>query len=46
MNGQSHYVISSPNGIVKQIPLDQARLDKKLAITIARNGWEPVNGGK
>ncbi len=35
----SHYVIRGPQGVMKQIPLAEARADAKLAAAIARNGW-------
>lgn len=41
----SQYVISGPDGVMKQIPLDQARGDSKLAASIKRNGWEAIPDG-
>jgi hypothetical protein len=38
----SHYVITGPQGVMKEIPLDDARADRKLAAAIQRNGWEPL----
>lgn len=38
------YVIRGPQGVMKQVPLDEARMDQKLASAIARNNWEPVDG--
>lgn len=35
----SHYVITGPQGVMRQIPLDEARGDRKLAKAIERNGW-------
>lgn len=42
----SHYVITGSTGVMKQIPLEEARADPKLAAAIKRNGWEPINGGQ
>ena len=42
-NGQ--YVIRGPQGVVKEIPLEDAREDKKLAAAIQRNGWEGIPDG-
>jgi hypothetical protein len=37
------YVIAAPDGgIMKQIPLSEARGDRKLAAAISRNGWESI----
>jgi len=38
----SLYVIRGPSGVMKQIPLDEAREDTKLAAAIRRNGWETI----
>lgn len=38
------YVIRGPQGVMKEIPLDEAREDRKLAAAIRRNGWGPVDG--
>ncbi len=38
----SNYVIRGPQGVMKQIPLSEAREDKKLAAAIRRNGWEGI----
>lgn len=39
------YVITAPDGgVLKEIPLSEAREDKKLAAAIARNSWEPIDG--
>lgn len=40
----SHYVIRGPQGVMKQIPLTEARQDSKLLAAIERNGWEEVDG--
>lgn len=40
----SHYVITGPSGVMKQIPLAEARADPKLAAAIRRNGWEQIDG--
>lgn len=41
----SVYVITAPDGgVLKEIPLADARGDKKLAAAIARNGWSPIDG--
>lgn len=41
----SQYVITGPRGVMKEIPLDQARGDPKLAAAIKRNGWEAIPDG-
>ena len=41
----SQYVIRGPQGVVKEIQLDQAREDRKLAAAIQRNGWEAIPDG-
>lgn len=41
----SNYVIRGPEGVMKQIPLSEAREDKKLAAAIKRNGWEAIPDG-
>lgn len=41
----SQYVITGPSGVMKEIPLDQARQDKKLAASIKRNGWQEIPDG-
>lgn len=39
------YVITSPDGgAMKEVPLSEAKGDKKLQAAIARNGWEPLDG--
>lgn len=38
------YVIRGPQGVMKEIPLDQARQDSKLAQAIQRNGWGSLDG--
>lgn len=38
----SQYVIRGPMGVMKEIPLVEAREDGKLAAAIKRNGWEPI----
>ena len=43
----SMYVITSAHGVVKEIPLDEARSDPKILAAIKRNSWEEIpNGGK
>jgi hypothetical protein len=41
----SNYVIRGSQGVMKQIPLDQARSDTKLRAAIERNGWEGIPDG-
>ena len=41
----SQYVVSGPTGVMKQIPLEQARSDPKLQAAIRRNNWETVPNG-
>lgn len=41
----SQYVIRGPQGVVKEIPLSEARDDTKLAAAIKRNGWEAIPDG-
>lgn len=39
----SMYEIVAPDGgVTKQIPLTEARGDRKLAAAIKRNGWESI----
>ncbi len=38
----SHYVIRGPQGVLKEIPLAEARTDEKLQAAIRRNSWEPL----
>lgn len=40
----SQYVIRGPQGVLKEISLDEARQDRKLAAAIKRNGWEAIPG--
>lgn len=45
LEGRIHhgnYIVVGPQGVVKEIPLEQARSDSKLAAAIQRNGWEPI----
>lgn len=39
------YVIRGATGVIKQMTLDEARRDTKLAGAIRRNGWEGVPDG-
>ena len=41
----SLYLIEGPHGVVKEMPLAEARDDAKLAKAIERNGWEPIPNG-
>lgn len=41
----SMYVITSANGVVKEIPLSEARSDQKLQAAIKRNSWEEIPDG-
>jgi hypothetical protein len=41
----SQYVIRGPQGVLKQIPLTEARGDRKLLSAIERNGWEGIPDG-
>jgi hypothetical protein len=41
----SNYVIRGPQGVMKQIPLSEAREDRKLAAAIRRNGWQEIPDG-
>lgn len=36
------YVITGPSGVMKRIPLEDARSDPKLAAAIRRNGWKEI----
>lgn len=39
----STYVVTAPDGgVMKQIPLDEARRDPKLKAAIERNGWQAI----
>lgn len=42
----SMYVIMSANGVVKEIPLDEARNDPKLKAAIKRNSWQEIPDGE
>ncbi len=37
----ANYVITH-GGVLRTIPLDEARQDRKLLAAIKRNGWEPL----
>lgn len=39
------YIITSANGVVKEIPLSDARRDSKLLAAIKRNSWEEIPDG-
>lgn len=41
----SMYVITGPQGTVKEIPLDVARNDPKLKAAIKRNSWQEIPDG-
>lgn len=41
----SQYVIRGPQGVLKEIPLTEARGDRKLLSAIERNGWEGIPDG-
>ncbi len=41
----SLYIITSGNGVVKEIPLDEARKDSKLKAAIKRNSWQELPDG-
>lgn len=41
----SQYVIRGPQGVMKQIPLRDAKGDRKLLAAIERNGWEGIPDG-
>lgn len=40
------YVIRGASGVMKEIPIAEAREDPKLAAAIQRNGWEPIDGSQ
>jgi hypothetical protein len=40
----SQYVIRGPQGVMKEIPLSEARGDRQLAAAIERNGWQKIDG--
>lgn len=43
---EGNYEVLDPSGgVVKQIPLDEARSDTKLAAAITRNGWPAIGEG-
>jgi len=42
----SQYIVTGPSGVVKEIPLSEARKDAKLLAAIKRNGWEDIPDGK
>lgn len=39
-----YLILAVDGGVMKAIPLDEARTDKRLAKAIDRNGWEKING--
>lgn len=41
----SMYVIAGPQGVVKEIPLAEARQDPKLKAAIKRNSWQEIPDG-
>lgn len=45
VNGEK-YVISGPQGLIREIPLEEARQDRKLAAAIQRNSWEEIDGSQ
>lgn len=43
--GDGVYLILAPDGgIMRAIPLDEAKADTKLRAAIQRNGWEKLDG--
>jgi hypothetical protein len=42
VNGDNYEVLEPGGGVVRQIPLGEARQDSKLAASIKRNGWEAI----
>lgn len=42
----SRYVITSAHGVVKEIPLSEARSDPKLKAAIKRNSWQEIPDGE
>lgn len=42
VRGGLYEVLNPAGGVVKEIPLDEARGDTRLAAAIERNGWEPI----
>lgn len=38
----SQYVITGPQGVMKEIPLAEAREDRKLKAAIRRNSWQEI----
>lgn len=42
----SMYIITSANGVVKEIPLSEARSDPKLQAAIKRNSWQEIPVGR
>ena len=39
------YIVTSAHGVVKEIPLSEARSDPKLKAAIKRNSWEDIPDG-
>ena len=35
-------IVAADGGVIKEIPLGDARADSRLAAAIARNGWEKI----
>jgi hypothetical protein len=42
VNGGNYEVLDTAGGVIRQVPLSEARGDTKLIAAIARNGWEAI----
>jgi hypothetical protein len=42
VRGDLYEVLNPAGGVVKEIPLSQARGDSKLAAAIERNSWDAI----
>jgi hypothetical protein len=45
VRGSSYVILNLDGGVLKEIPLSEARGDRKLAAAIKRNGWEEIPDG-
>ena len=42
VQGVSYLITAPDGGVMREIPLSEARADRKLKAAIARNGWEAI----
>lgn len=46
LQGNNYEIVHPDGSVVSQVPLKDARTDKKLASAIDRNGWEEIPNGE